>query len=167
MRRAQWQLVALLLLVAGCGSLAPVATPHDADAVFRPRSMVADRDAAAPGDVVALAFPDEMTRGIHFVLEEEVGGTWVYRDGLISSGEDGGAPGDWFVPGDEDVAIPDIGIVGPGPDHVVIPEVATPRELADLHIPERSGLLDMGPCACISCADAEAHHDRPRRPSRR
>ena len=125
MRRVRWQLVALLLLVVGCASVVPVASPHDAGAVFQPRSMVADRDTAAPGDVVALTFPDEMTRGIHFVLEEEVGGTWVYRYGLISSGE-GGAPGGWFLPGDEDVAIPDIGIVGPGPDHVVIPEVATP-----------------------------------------
>lgn len=87
--------------------------------------MVADREVAAPGDIVELTFPTEMTRGIHFVLEEEAGGTWVYRYGLISSGE-GAGPGEWFVPGDDDVAIPDIGIVGLGPDRVVIPEPATP-----------------------------------------
>ena len=123
-RRAS-TVVALALVLAGCGVL-PTGTPHDRTAVFRPASMVADRETAAPGDVVELTFPAEMTRGIHFVLEEEVGPTWVYRYGLISSGEVAGAPGEWFTPGDEDVAIPDIGIVGPGPDRVPIPEIAAP-----------------------------------------
>ena len=115
--------LALSLAVAACDAFVPLSTPHDATAVCRPASMVADREIAAPGDVVELSFPDGMVRGIHFVLEEEVGPTWAYRYGLISSGE-GNAPGDWFVPGDEDVAIPDIGVVGPGPDRLRIPETA-------------------------------------------
>ena len=116
---------ALLLALAACTTQPPAGTPHDATAVFRPASMVADREVAAPGDVVALSFPDEMVRGILFVLEEETGPTWTYRYGLISSGE-GGEPGDWFIPGEEDVAIPDIGIAGPGPDRIVIPPDVTP-----------------------------------------
>lgn len=125
MRRAALAVV-LAVVGAGCDSVVPLSTPHDPAAVFDPASIVADREAASPGDVVELTFPGEMTRGLHFVLEEEVGGTWAHRYGLMSSGEDRGAPGGWFVPGDEDIAIPDIGIVGPGPDRVVIPEPATP-----------------------------------------
>lgn len=73
--RVRWSVGSLLVVVTGCASVVPLFTPHDANAVFRPGSMVADRDTAAPGDVVQLTFPDEMTRGIHFVLEEEVGDT--------------------------------------------------------------------------------------------
>jgi hypothetical protein len=112
------------LAATGCGSfLGPVA-PYDATAVFRPASMVADRETAAPGDVVELTFPDEMGRGILYVLEQEVGGVWAYRYGLIATGE-GGLPSEWFVAGD-DVAVEDIGVVGPGPDRVRIPETASP-----------------------------------------
>jgi hypothetical protein len=86
--------------------------------------MVADRETAAPGDVVELTFPDEMGRGILYVLEQEVGGVWAYRYGLIATGE-GGLPSEWFVAGD-DVAVEDIGVVGPGPDRVRIPGTASP-----------------------------------------
>ena len=113
-----------ILLLAACSTVLPVGTPHDATAAFRPASMVADRDVVAPGDVVQLTFPDEMARGIHFVLEEETGLTWTYRYGLISSGADG-APG-WFDPMDADTAVPDIGVVGPGPDRIIVPEEAQP-----------------------------------------
>jgi hypothetical protein len=119
--------VAIGLATAACAAdLLPVGTPHDATADFRPASMVANREVAAPGGIVELTYPDEMVRGILYVLEEEVGSTWAYRYGLISGGEDGGVSPEWFVPGDEDVAIPDIGVVGPGPDRVRIPEVAAP-----------------------------------------
>jgi hypothetical protein len=120
--------LAVLAVATGCAEVIPgVGTPHDATAVFRPASMVADRETAAPGDVVELRFPDEMVRGILFVLEEEVGNRWVYRYGLMSSGDAGGGPGSWFVAGEEeDVGVPAIGVLGPGPDRVTIPPDASP-----------------------------------------
>jgi hypothetical protein len=111
-----------LFAIAGCGSFAGPVTPHDATAVFRPASMVADRETVAPGEVVEVTFPDEMGRGILYVLEQEVNGTWAYRYGLIATGE-GAIPSRWFVAGD-DVAIEDIGVVGRGPDRVLIPDIA-------------------------------------------
>jgi hypothetical protein len=113
---------AVALLLAGCGVLPP-GTPHDAGAVFRPASMVADRETAAPGEIVELTFPDEMARGILYVLEEEIGSSWVYRYGLIASPD--GAP-EWFDPTDEAVEVPDIGVLGPGPDRVAIPPDVRP-----------------------------------------
>jgi hypothetical protein len=110
--------------LAACGSVIPVGTPHDAAAVFRPASMVADREMAAPGEVVELRFPDQMVRGIMFVLEQEVGSTWVYRY-LLLSDANGGVP-QWFGADREDVAVEDVGMGGPGPDRVVIPDVAEP-----------------------------------------
>ncbi|HEU5326208.1 MAG TPA: hypothetical protein VFV59_10035 [Candidatus Limnocylindria bacterium] len=121
------RLAAALLVgatLAGCGSVIPAGTPHDATAVFRPASMVADRETAAPGDVVELGFPDQMVRGIMFVLEREVGSTWVYRYLLISDAN-GGEP-QWYPADRDDVAVEDVGIAGPGPDRVVIPDVAEP-----------------------------------------
>ena len=119
MRRAA---LVVALGLAGCGVL-PTGTPHDATAVFRPASMLADRDTVAPGEIVELTFPDEKARGILYVLEEEVGGTWAYRYGLIAGAN--GVP-DWFDPTQEDRPIEDIGVMGPGPDRVVIPPVASP-----------------------------------------
>lgn len=121
--------LAMVALAGGCAEVLPDAlgTPHDATAVFRPASMVADRETAAPGDTVELTFPGEMVRGMLYVLEEEIGNTWVYRYGLMSSREAGGGPGEWFVAGEEEeVGVPAIGITGPGPDRVVIPPDATP-----------------------------------------
>lgn len=122
------RLAAALLLcatLAACASVVPAGTPHEATAaVFRPASMVADRESAAAGDVVELRFPDQMVRGIMFVLEQEVGSTWVYRY-LLLSDANGGEP-QWFTADREDVAIEDVGIAGPGPDRVVIPDVAAP-----------------------------------------
>ena len=128
MRRAVVALAALAF-VTGCAEVLPAAagTPFDSTAVFRPASMVADRETAAPDDTVELTFPGEMVRGILYVLEQEVGNTWVYRYGLMSSGEAVGGPGEWFVAGEEEeVGVPAIGITGPGPDRVVIPPDATP-----------------------------------------
>jgi hypothetical protein len=77
--------IALGLVACTADDLLPAGTPHDATAVFRPASMVADRETAAPGDMVGLSFPDEMTRGVMFVLEEEGDSSWTYRYFLVSS----------------------------------------------------------------------------------
>lgn len=123
-------LLASVVLLAGCTTVVPTGTPddppagtpHDATAAFRPASIVADRDTAAPGEIVELTFPDEMVRGVMFVLEEQMGASWVYRYILLA----GSDHPTWHRPGDERVAWPDIGITGVGPDRVVIPDEAPP-----------------------------------------
>ena len=115
--------VAVLLLVVGCTSLLPAGTPHDATAIFRPASMVIDRETAAPGEIVEVSFPDGMARGIMFVLEEETGGSWTYRYVLLAPLGDGEPS---WVPADGDLAVPDIGATGVGPDPLLIPEKAMP-----------------------------------------
>ena len=114
--------VVALLVLGGCAGIVPGGTPHDATAVFRPASMIADRETVAPGEVVELSFPDGHERGLMFVLEEESGATWVYRYMLLSDAT-GGRPA-WYRPDQEGVAVEDVGVAGPGPDRVVVPDVA-------------------------------------------
>jgi hypothetical protein len=112
-------------LSVGCNAFVPAGTPHDATAVIRPASMVVVPEIAEGGEQVALQFPDEMTRGVWFVLEQEAGDSWVYRYDLTSDGPGPGWPVGWFPAGGLD-AVEDIGVGGRGPDHVVIPDTAPP-----------------------------------------
>ncbi len=122
MRRLAW-LGAVVVLI-GC-TAAPVETPHDANAAFRSDIIVADPQAAAPGDFVSMTFPNGLSRGIMYVLEEEVGASWAYRY-ILLSGLTVAAPPSWHEPIYSDAEIPGIGVEGLGPDRVVIPEDATP-----------------------------------------
>lgn len=115
MRRA----VVAVIVLAGCSAVAPLGTPRDATAVFRPASMVADRESAAPGDVITLDFPDREVVGVGYALEREVGTTWVYSYLLNPSWGDGEAS--WQV-AEEGLEVPAMGISDPV--QVVIPEVA-------------------------------------------
>jgi hypothetical protein len=129
--RVAW--LGAVILLAGCASPVPVGTPHAVEPVGTPHDsavgflrevMIADRAQAAPGDIVELSFPGEKDRGIMYVLEEETGPTWTYRYILLA----GDTYPTWHRPGDESVAIPDIGIAGVGPDRVIIPEEAPPGD---------------------------------------
>ncbi len=107
-------------------SMSPLG-PADPDAEFRPDLLVADPTTVEPGSQVSLAFPQETVRGIVFVLEQRVGDIWAHRFNLTSDGPGPGWTADWF-PLDADIAFPDIGVLGPGPDRVPIPEIAEPGE---------------------------------------
>ena len=93
---------------------------------MRPDLIVAEPAQVAPGDVLSLTFPEETTRGVHFVLESQARGTWFHMFDLVGVGEGMLEPVSWQRAGSEDFEFPDIGIVGPGPDRVRIPEVAEP-----------------------------------------
>jgi hypothetical protein len=80
---------------------------------MRPDLMQASPDEAAPGDVVALTFPEETSRGVAFVLERRVGDTWDLRYFLFP-GHRGGRGPSWRTPA-EDVGWPDVGVGGPVP----------------------------------------------------
>lgn len=130
--RLPWLAALLLLVAAGCGT-SPVplpgvaGDPADPAAEIRPDLIVADPKVVEPGEVVGLTFPQETTRGVHFVLERQAGaGTWAYRYDLLSDGPGAGWERRWFPAGAEGFAVEDIGVGGPGPDRVVIPETAEP-----------------------------------------
>lgn len=125
MRRAALLGIMLLMAGVGCAPVIPAPPPGPADpnAEMAPNLLVAPAE-ATPGEVIGLRFPEQTTRGIHFVLEAREGDSWQHVYDLISA-TDGGQP-DWSRPGNDQFAIPDIGIVGPGPDRVQIPDDAAP-----------------------------------------
>ncbi len=118
----------LAILLAGCSLLHPsgAAEPAEPAAAMRPDLIVADPGVAAPGAVVALTFPEETTRGILFVLERETGAGWELQYYLTSDGPGAGWERTWQSAGADGIAVEDIGVGGPGPDRVLIPEVAEP-----------------------------------------
>jgi hypothetical protein len=123
--------LAFLLLFAAAGCDAPpepaqAGGPADPEAEMRPDLIVADPSEVAPGEVLSLTFPAETPRGIHFVLERQTGDSWVHAFDLVSDAPGPGWQRDWSLAGSEDFAIPDIGVGGPGPDRVLIPDVAEP-----------------------------------------
>jgi hypothetical protein len=123
------RMAVLALALTGCSTVfppTPLGAPADPDAQMRPDLIVAEPAQVAPGDVLSLSFPAETTRGVHFVLESQSRGTWFHAFDLVSDGPGPGWARDWQAAGDEGFAVPDIGVGGPGPDRVVIPEVAEP-----------------------------------------
>jgi hypothetical protein len=125
-------------LVSACGLIpgdgqpsepgAPGVAPANPDAEMRPDLLVFDPPEAGPGDVVALGFPEETTRGILFVLDQRVGDAWVTSFLLTSDGPGAGWQREWWPVDAEGVAVPDIGVGGLGPDRVLIPEVVEPGD---------------------------------------
>lgn len=112
------------------GAAPGVAPPAPANPVaeMRPDLLVIEPALANPGDVVALTFPEETTRGILFVLDQRVDDGWVTRFYLVSDGPGQGWQREWWPVDAEGFAIPDIGVGGAGPDRVLIPDIAGPGE---------------------------------------
>ena len=117
----------MALLAVACAAEvtpSPVDGPFDPTAGIRPDLIVAEPAHVAPGEIVALTFPEQTVRGIHFVLERQSGETWNLIYHLLSSANL--SESSFFRPGQEEIAIPDIGITGPGPDRVPIPDDVSP-----------------------------------------
>jgi hypothetical protein len=93
---------------------------------MRPDQIVVEPAEAVPGDVVGIGFPEEMTRGILFVLERQTADGWLPAFFLTSDGPGPEWEMRWSPPGGAGMAVEDIGVGGPGPDHVLIPELAEP-----------------------------------------
>jgi heat shock protein HslJ len=82
---------------------------------------------AQPGATVAMHFPPTNSRGVAYSLAPWTGNAWADPEYYLTS--DGGeqlgwTPGWWRVDQGENRGWPDIGISGPGPDRVVIPDTA-------------------------------------------
>lgn len=83
-----------------------------------------------PGKTVQVTFPAQTERGVAWVLEEQVDDAWQLRFFLTAtaSGYDNEATPNWWSIDDDDEGKgwDAIGVSGPGPDTLVIPETATP-----------------------------------------
>ncbi|MEO5985590.1 MAG: hypothetical protein ABIW50_03140 [Candidatus Limnocylindria bacterium] len=116
-----------VILATGCTlvrEVGPGEGPADPNARMAPDLIVANPTEAAPGAVVGLTFPAETTRGILFVLEERVGDAWAHRYNLLSDGPGAGWERSWSAVDAGPIAVEDIGVGGPGPDRVPIPDTA-------------------------------------------
>lgn len=87
---------------------------------MRPDLLRPDPPRAVPGQLVALHFPEQTSRGIAFQLDRRTGGSWTTVAWMTSDGN-----------GDDPVTVtaladgygyPDVGVGGPGPDHVRLPQ---------------------------------------------
>jgi hypothetical protein len=126
MRRLIGGLAVTLVLVA-CSEAAVSESGSESLPAPDPNARIVVEPARAePGDVVALGFPDEMIRGILFVMEGQTANGWLPAFFLTSDGPGPDWEMTWQPPGGAGLAVEDIGVGGPGPDHVVIPEVAEP-----------------------------------------
>lgn len=87
------------------------------------RLMKVSPASAQPGQQVALHFPEQTLRGVGYVLDGRIDDTWQRQFYLTSDGGRlGWTPGWWSVDDAEGRGVPDVGVGGPGPDHVVIPD---------------------------------------------
>jgi hypothetical protein len=127
MRRAG--IVATLALVAtGCGAMtdSPQPWPIDPSAEIRPDAMRAEPTTVRPGELVEITFPQGWGRGILYSIEARAGDGWERRYLMISNAN--GANPIWFTPDDDSIAVAAVGIEGPGPDRVPIPEPLDPGD---------------------------------------
>lgn len=94
--------------------------PPEPEPEMRPDLMVVDPALAAPGDKLALRFPEETPRGIAFELHRRTDAGWVTTHWMNSDANGreyaGTAPA-----GTEGWGSIDVGIGGPGPDRVALP----------------------------------------------
>jgi hypothetical protein len=138
-------LMAAILLVQACGSPSGPAgdsgapDPADEPAAVRPGLMVVEPAQVAPGERVALTFPEQTLRGLAFVLQQQAEDGWQLRAYLTSAPGEGppGEPG-WYPP-DAPPDVEDVGIVDTGPDMIRIPDEAEPGDyrICTMNAPER------------------------------
>lgn len=136
-----------LLLVTGCGTGTKIGAtaggvgdgnPTGRDSSMKAPALDSKRRGtmtvipamAAPGQGVALRFPSKQVRGIAFSLSARGEKGWTVAYYLTS---DWGSPGShapdwWSVADSEGLGWPDVGIAGPGPDHVIVPDNAPAGE---------------------------------------
>lgn len=107
----------------GDGDSSPVAPALDAK--WR-RSMTVNPATAAPGQRVALFFGSEKVRGIAFSLAawDEEGWAVAYHLTSDRGSPRSHSPDWWSVEDGEGRGVVDVGVGGPGPDHVVVPDSA-------------------------------------------
>ncbi len=119
--------VVLAAIAVACGSAATTQGPYDTSVEVRPDLIVVEPARFPAGSTVSVFFPDERTRGVHFVLESQQGDGWNLEYHLISDWGGGRIPTSHNA-GSADFAVEDIGFSGPGPDMLSIPAEAPPGD---------------------------------------
>lgn len=144
MRRVAVGLIAASVLLTGCadssepGSAGTAADEGDGessqvaptfDATWR-GTMTVTPATATRGQRLALRFGSEEVRGIAFSLSEwgEEGWTVAYYLTSDWGSPVGHTPEWWSVEDAEGRGWVDVGISGPGPDHVIVPDSAPPGD---------------------------------------
>ena len=87
--------------------------------------MVATPATVAAGSTFDLHFPQSTVRGLGFMLERPVDGSWVLAYQLVSA-QLGGQPS--WAEADVVIEVPALGITGPGPDVLIVPISAPPGD---------------------------------------
>lgn len=100
--------------------------PPRPEAQMRPDLLVLDPSTAEPGQLLAMHFPEETSRGIAFQLDRRESGNWLPVAWMTSDGN-GGEPATVSVT-TEDYGVDDVGVGGPGPDHVRLPDDVAPGD---------------------------------------
>ena len=95
--------------------------PAEPEPEMRPDLMVIEPAVAAPGEELALRFPEETPRGIAFELHRHGDQGWV-RTHWMNSDANGSEYAGTTPVGTEGFGSIDVGIGGPGPDHVTLPD---------------------------------------------
>jgi hypothetical protein len=93
---------------------------------LRPDLLVLEPAIASPGDLVAMRFPESSMRGVAFQLDRRTADGWAPVAWMTSDGN-GGVP-ITVPPSTEGYAVEDVGIGGPGPDHVRLPNELPARD---------------------------------------
>lgn len=97
--------------------------PYDPAAEMRPDLMRIEPSTASAGQVVELYLPEETVRGVAFVLEQRLDDGWSLRYYLTSDPQHPS-----WGPASEDYAWNSLGLLGPGPDPVIIPPGTAPGD---------------------------------------
>lgn len=102
---------------------------------------------AAPGDTIALTFPEATPRGVNFMLQQRTGeGTWRDIAYLFTDGN-GCCPATILVDeAPDNLGLTDPRVSGPGPDHVELPTELAPGtyRICELHG------IDVAMCASLT-----------------
>ena len=121
----------MVLIGSGCSvhpEVAPIAGPADPASEMRPDLIIAHPTATSPNGVVSLTFPRNSERGVLFVLERRADDSWAHMFDLLSDGPGEGWQRTWHSVDASPMGVPAIGVGGPGPDRVLIPETVEPSE---------------------------------------
>ena len=129
-RTAAWAAVSAAAVVAVVAltprnqSDAPPATTESPRIDPRgPNPITVTPSTARPGATVALTFPDEPSRGIAFQLAKATDPSKVLYYMTSDWGQGAKHKPTWWAYGESGGWV-DVGLGGPGPDHVVVPDTA-------------------------------------------
>lgn len=122
---AGWALLPVALVVSGCADDSAPGLDPDLKG-----TMTVAPTSATPGQGVSLTFASHSQRGIAFSLAQWSEGQWEEKYYLAS---DWGTPGDhtptwWTVEDSGNRGWEQVGVSGPGPDRVLVPETASPGD---------------------------------------